>query len=146
MTVTKMTQTHLADVAELERLCFGEPWSVEALGLLLTDAAVGFVCVEDGRAVAYAGMMITPFDAQVTNVAVHPQYRRRGLGRAVAEALIREAEARALEQISLEVRVSNTSAIALYQSLGFCESGRRKNFYRNPAEDAHVMLRDLTEK
>ena len=146
MNVIKMTEAHLADVAEIERLCFGEPWSEEALRLLLTDGAIGFVCEEDGQATAYGGMILTPFDAQVTNIAVHPTCRRRGLGRAVTEALIAEACKRALEQISLEVRVSNAAAIALYQSLGFYESGRRKHFYRNPAEDAVVMLRDLNVK
>lgn len=146
MNAIRMTEEHLADAAELERLCFGEPWSEDALRLLLTDAAIGFVCMEDGRAVAYAGMLLTPFEGQVTNVAVHPQYRRKGLGRALTEAMIKEAEARGLEQISLEVRVSNEPAIALYRAFGFYEAGKRVRFYRNPTEDAWVMLCDLDEK
>lgn len=146
MNAIRMTETHLASVAEIERLCFSEPWSEDALRLLLTDAAVGFVCEENGCALAYAGMLLTPFEGQVTNVAVHPQSRRRGLGRALTEAMIAEAEKRGLEQISLEVRVSNEPAIALYRSFGFYEAGKRTRFYRNPTEDAWVMLCDLTEK
>lgn len=146
MKAYRMRAEHLLDVAELERLCFGEPWSAEALRLLLSDAAVGFVCMDEGHAVAYGGMLLTPFEGQVTNVAVHPQYRQRGMGRVVTEALVNEARERSLEQISLEVRASNESAIALYRSFGFYEAGRRKHFYRNPAEDALVMLCDLTEK
>ena len=146
MKITRMTKRHLADVAELERLCFGEPWSAEALCLLLGDMAIGFVCEIDGRAVAYAGMMLVPGEGQVTNVAVHPDFRRRGMGRMLTEALCSEAKARALEQISLEVRESNASAISLYQSLGFYEAGRRRRFYCNPSEDALVMLRDVEER
>ena len=143
MKIIQMAERHLVDVAELERLCFGEPWSVDALRLLLGDMALGYVCEIDGRAVAYAGMMLVPGEGQVTNVAVHPDFRRRGMGRMLTEALCREARERALEQISLEVRESNLSAIALYQSLGFYEAGRRRRFYRNPSEDALVMLLDV---
>ena len=146
MSVVRIAEEHLPAVAELERLCFGEPWSERALRLLLGEDAVGYVCMESDRVVAYGGMMIAPFEGQVTNIAVHPEWRRRGLGRAATEALIAEARARELEQISLEVRASNEAAIALYRTLGFYEAGRRKHFYRNPAEDAIVMLCDLIEK
>ena len=143
--ITRMTVEHLGDVAELEQLCFCEPWSVDALQLLLGDMAIGYVVERDGRAVAYAGMMIVPGEGQVTNVAVHPDARRRGYGRMLTEALCREARERELEQISLEVRESNASAIALYQSIGFYEAGRRRRFYRNPTEDAVVMLWNADE-
>lgn len=143
MTVEKMTVAHLDDVAELERLCFSEPWSRKALELLLTDEAVGFVSVEDGRVIAYGGMLLTPFEGQVTNIAVHEGYRRRGLGRAIVDALREEATARGLEQISLEVRVSNEAAITLYRHAGFYDAGMRRRFYRNPPEDARVMLLPL---
>lgn len=139
----RMTEEHLDGVAELERLCFGEPWSRDALRLLLGNMAVGYVCVLDGRVAAYAGMMIVPGEGQVTNVAVHPDFRRLGLGRAVTEALFKVGREKQLEQISLEVREFNAAAIALYRSFGFYEAGRRRRFYRNPTEDAIVMLCDL---
>ena len=146
MKAVRMTEAHLADAAQLERLCFGEPWSENALRLLLGADACGFaVCSEDGRAVAYGGMLIVPDEGQVTNVAVRPDFRRRGLGALIVEAFIREARERGLEQISLEVRASNEAAIGLYRRFGFYAAGMRRRFYRNPSEDAIVMLLDLRQ-
>jgi ribosomal-protein-alanine N-acetyltransferase len=143
--INRLTDSELDAVAELEALCFPEPWSANALQLLTSPDAVGFVCMEGGRAVSYGGMLYTPFEGQITNIAVAPDKRRCGYGRAIVDALIRDAEARNLEQIALEVRASNEAAIALYKSLGFFEAGRRKHFYKNPAEDALVMLKPLKE-
>lgn len=140
MMAQRMTEEHLDDVAELEILCFGEPWSRESLRLLLSDEAIGFVCVQDGRAVAYGGMLLVPGEGQVTNVAVHPDYRKRGLGTVIVDAMIQESKRRGLEQIALEVRCSNEAAIGLYERAGFVRAGVRKRFYRNPTEDAFVML------
>ena len=113
MKVIQMTEAHLGAVAELERLCFGEPWSENALRLLLGDAAIGFVCIENDRVAAYGGMLFAPDEGQVTNVAVHPDFRRRGMGARIVEAFVAEAKRRDLEQISLAVRVSNAAAIGL---------------------------------
>lgn len=137
---------HLDGVAELERLCFGEPWSIHALELLLTPEATGAVCLLEGRVVAYGGMLFAPGEGQITNVAVHPDFRRRGCAGAVLRALIAEASEREdCEQISLEVRESNGAAIALYRQNGFLTVGRRRRFYRNPVEDALVMIKNLGE-
>ena len=140
MTVERMTEAHLDGVAELETLCFADPWSRESLRLLLTDQAVGFVCVCDDRVAAYGGMMLAPGEGQITNVAVHPGFRRMGFGKTIVTALIEEARRRELEQIALEVRCSNEAAISLYEREGFLRAGVRKRFYRNPTEDAFVML------
>ena len=143
--INRLTDAELDAVAELETLCFPEPWSANALQLLTSPDAVGFVCREEGRAVSYGGMLYTPFEGQITNIAVAPDKRRCGYGRSIVDALIRDAKARDLEQIALEVRASNEAAIALYNSLGFFEAGKRKHFYKNPAEDALVMLKPLKE-
>ena len=143
MRVVRIKPSHLSEIAALEALCFSEPWSEGALELLLCESATGFVCLCDGRVQAYGGMLIAPDEGQITNVAVHPEARRMGLGRAIVDALINEARARGLEQISLEVRVSNLAAIALYEKVGFAVEGRRKNFYRRPTEDALVMLKSI---
>ena len=143
--VIPMGEEHLEEVAELERLCFAEPWSKNALTYLLSDQAVGAVCLLDGRTVAYGGMTLAPFEGQITNIAVHPDHRRRGYGRAVVDRLIREARNATCEQISLEVRASNQGAICLYEELGFETVGRRKNFYRSPTEDALVMVKSLLD-
>ena len=143
-TAIPLRREHLEDVAELERLCFGQPWSAKALELLLTPEATGAVCLWEGRAVAYGGMLLAPGEGQITNVAVHPDFRRRGYAAAVLRALIAEAMAREdCEQISLEVRESNGAAVALYLQNGFLTVGRRRHFYRDPAEDALVMIKSL---
>lgn len=141
----RMAREHLSAVAELERLCFSEPWSENALELLLTEAATGYVVLLEERVIAYGGMMTVPGEGQITNIAVHPEHRRKGCGRAVVDALLSEARAHGAEQVSLEVRESNRAAAALYERAGFFVAGRRKRFYRNPTEDAFVMLMRMTD-
>ena len=141
--ILPLAEEHLSEVAELERLCFSEPWSEKSLTLLLGDMALGVVCVLDGRVLAYGGMLLAPDEGQITNVAVHPSCRRCGYGRAVTEALLQSAQERELEQVALEVRASNQPAIALYQAFGFEVLGTRKRFYRLPTEDALVMVKTM---
>ena len=141
MMVCRLQKEHLAAVAGLERLCFSQPWSEKSLELLLGESGVGFVCLQGDAVMAYGGMMLDPWEGQITNIATHPEYRRRGCGKAVTEALLNDAEARGAEQVSLEVRASNAGAIALYEELGFETAGVRKGFYQNPHEDALVMIK-----
>ena len=140
MMTVRIERAHLSQIAELEALCFSEPWSEKSLELLLGELATGFACIREGHVLAYGGMLIAPDEGQITNVAVHPDARRGGLGRAIVDALIEEALERGLEQISLEVRESNLAAVTLYEKAGFTVAGKRKNFYRRPTEDALVML------
>ena len=137
--------THLEAVAGLEALCFSEPWSAEALKLLTTPDAVGYICFADGQIAAYGGMLYAPFEGQITNIAVHPSHRRLGVGHAHIYAQEQEAQGRGLGQLSLEVRVSNLAAISLYERHGFEAAGRRRGFYRHPTEDGLVMLLQLSE-
>ncbi len=139
--VVLLAAEHLPQVAELERCCFSEPWSQASLALLLGETAFGVVALTDGRVAAYGGMLTVLDEGQITNIAVHPDLRRRGLGRAVLHAMLDEAQKRGLASVSLEVRASNRAAIALYEQNGFAAVGRRKHFYRDPTEDALVMLR-----
>ncbi len=139
-TVCPLGAAHLSGAAELERLCFSEPWSEQALALLLGETAYGIACVQDGRVIAYGGMVTVLDEGQITNIAVHPEARRQGIGRALLSEMIRQARKRGIAEISLEVRESNAAAIGLYESLGFLVAGRRRRFYRDPAEDALVML------
>ena len=141
MELLLMKQEHLEGVATLERLCFGEPWSAKALELLLGNGAFAVVCTEGQDVLAYGGMLSVLDEGQVTNIAVHPDHRRCGLGRRVLETMLEEAERRGLMEISLEVRASNHAAISLYEQAGFSAVGRRRSFYKQPTEDALVMLR-----
>ena len=144
--LSRIGEEHLAALAELERLCFSEPWSEHALRLLLGDGAIGVVLTEQGRVVAYGGMTTVLDEGSVTNIAVHPEARRRGYGRAVTQELIRRASACGIRTVFLEVRESNTAARALYASLGFAECGVRRGFYRHPTESAiQMVLADTNE-
>ena len=129
----------LADVAEIERLCFGEPWSEKSLELLLRDGNFGVAAIEEGRAVGYVGVISAPPEGEITNVATHPDFRRRGIGEGILDALKREANARGIESLYLEVRRSNAPARGLYEKMGFRVVGERKGFYKNPKEDAVLM-------
>lgn len=143
MTVEKLAVEHLEQIAELEQLCFADPWSEKALELLVADGAYGAICLQDGRVIAYGGVLWAPGEGQITNIATHPNARRQGMGAAILEHLIAEARSRACEQLSLEARVSNTPAIALYERYGFVKMGLRRGFYKHPTEDAYVMCLSL---
>ena len=130
-------------VAELEALCFADPWSEKALELLLTDGAYGAVCLQDEHIAAYGGILWAPYEGQITNIATHPDHRRCGMGAAVLEHLIDVARSRDCEQLSLEARVSNIPAISLYERYGFLKMGLRRGFYKHPTEDAYVMCLQL---
>ena len=139
MRVERVTPAHLAQIAELERLCFHAPWSERALELLCGDTATGFVALEGEAVVAYGGMLCVLDEGQITNVATHPAHRRQGFADAVLRALLREAAARGLSFVTLEVRESNAPAIALYRRHGFAAVGRRPHFYKNPDEAALLL-------
>lgn len=140
-----MTEAHLPQVAELERLCFSEPWSENSLRLLLGEHALGIVAVCDGTVAAYGGMTLAADEGAVTNIAVHPSFRRRGLGRAVTEQLLQAARERGAQRVFLEVRQSNCPARELYGRAGFAVCGERKNFYSRPTESAVLMVWTNTE-
>ena len=137
----KLTVDALDGVAELEKLCFSQPWSRKSLELLTNEGiGVGMVCRKDGIVCAYGGMMCAVDEGQITNIATHPDHRRQGYGKAIVEALIKYARNNHLESISLEVRESNRAAIDLYSALGFKVEGKRKDFYTKPTESALVMV------
>ena len=142
--IERLTYEHLGGIAELEELCFSLPWSEKALELLLEGSNVGFVALDKNkRVVAYGGMLCVLDEGQITNIATHPELRRKGLGEKVTSALVEYGSQNGLNVISLEVRESNAAAISLYEKLGFLAVGKRKNFYSSPTENAIVMLRNI---
>ena len=143
--VEKLTPQRFSEVAELEELCFSLPWKESSFSLLLEGKNTAFVAIdeESGRVAAYGGMLAVLDEGQITNVATHPEYRRMGLGERVMQALLEYAESEGLCLISLEVRESNSAAIALYEKLGFLRAGVRKNFYTLPRENAVVMTKSI---
>ena len=136
MKIEKFALQYLDDVANIERICFAHPWSKQDLkNQLDLDTSHFLVAVEDGRAVGYMGLQIFSGEGYVTNVAVLPQYRQRG----IAKALIDKALQNDMCFITLEVRESNTPAIRLYEKAGFKNVGTRPNFYTDPVENAIIM-------
>ncbi len=135
------------ELAELEKIIFPtEPWTEEmfrgefsglnpVLYLLLTDTEA------EGRVVGYAGIWLIGDEGHITNVGILPEYRRRGLAETLVKALLAEAEQRGVTAETLEVRVSNAPAIALYEKLGFRPAGRRRGYYPDNHEDALIYWR-----
>ena len=127
-------------VAELERICFRTPWSRAALaGELKNDVAHYLVGECDGRVIAYAGRWVLFEEAHITNVAVDPAFRRRGLGRRLMLCMMRTARLFGAAMMTLEVRETNLGAQALYAGLGFLREGRRKGYYTDTGEDAFLL-------
>jgi ribosomal-protein-alanine N-acetyltransferase len=139
-----MEARDLPRVSEMERLCFATPWSKDAMEYEITQNGLAryLVLEEGGLVCAYAGAWLVFEEGHITNVAVHPDFRRRGHARAVLSALMRLALGEGAEFMDLEVRVSNGAAIALYQGLGFKKAGLRKGYYEDNGEDAIVMVND----
>ncbi len=135
---------HLPDVAEIEALCFSRPWSKSSLTLLTTPPNGGFVAIADGTAVGYVGFLGVVDELEITNVAVRPTHRRRGLAEALLQCLEAYAQQQGTARITLDVRASNRPAIALYEKMGFVPCGTRKNFYSFPKEDAVIYEKQLT--
>ena len=143
MMIVKMSESHVKAVAELERLCFSDPWSENSVASELKNKlALWLVAEQEDGVAGYIGSQTCGDESDVMNVAVHPDFRRRGIAETLVNALVEELKAIGSRCLTLEVRASNVPAIALYEKLGFDEIGRRKNYYRNPREDALIMRKE----
>jgi [ribosomal protein S18]-alanine N-acetyltransferase len=140
-----MTASDLTEVAELEKICFRDPWSRASFEAELRAEPTSWCrIVRIGEQLA--GYMIAWFiedEAHLANIGVAPWARRRGHAQGMLDQLFREAYLRGSRVIVLEVRVSNQGAIQLYERNGFVVGGVRRNYYNNPREDALVMVRSL---
>lgn len=137
--IKRMSEEHIHSIAELEKICFSEPWSENSLREEIDNKDAFFIVVADGdKVLAYGGMHISFGECYVDNIAVLPEERGKGLGEKITKALLNEAESYG-EFFTLEVRESNIPAVKLYEKLGLETVGVRKNFYRNPTENALIM-------
>lgn len=144
MNMINMTAAHVQQVAALEAICFRDPWSEKSIASELTNPlSLWLVAMEGDKVVGYIGSQTVLDESDMMNVAVHPDYRRRGIAEALVLALADELITRNSHSLTLEVRTSNAPAIALYEKLGFEQIGLRKNYYRNPKEDAQILRKVL---
>ena len=141
--IRRLRSEDIAAVAEIERLCFDEPWSEKSLELLLDEKNAGFVAVIDGQVAAYGGIVTVLDEGQITNIATHPDYRRRGLARAIMDAIDAFSYESGIVYLSLEVREQNSAARALYELCGWHNAGLRKNFYSKPRDNAVIMIKEF---
>ena len=139
-----MNPAHVAQVAQLEIICFGtEAWSEKSIASELeNELSRWFVAENDGTVAGYVGSQTVMDETDMMNVAVHPDYRRQGIAEELVTALIRALKEQASRCLTLEVRASNEPAKALYEKLGFAQVGLRKNYYRNPREDALILRKE----
>ena len=145
ITITRMTDDDVSEIAELEKKCFAVPWSEKSFrDEMQNKLAVYFVAKDNGKCIGYAGFWNVSGEADITNVAVKNSARKKG----IAKALLYEMEniaANEIKDIFLEVRMSNIAAIGLYTSLGYEKIAVRKRFYSNPVEDAIIMKKKVSE-
>ena len=143
MMIVRMNESHVSSVAELEKICFSDPWSENSVASELNNKlALWLVAEENGRVAGYIGSQTCGDESDVMNVAVHPDFRRCGIAEALVKGLVEALKAIGSRCLTLEVRASNVPAISLYEKLDFQEIGRRKNYYRNPREDALIMRKE----
>ena len=136
---------HVEAVAELEKICFHDPWSVNSIASEVTNPlSCWIVAMDDDRLVGYVGSQLVLGWADMMNLAVHPDCRRCGIGERLVSELINRLKSSDVTCLTLEVRVSNTAARQLYEKMGFSQVGRRPGYYRNPREDALILRKEWT--
>ena len=146
MEYLKMNESHVEVIAELEKMCFRDPWSANSIASELHNPLSDwFVAVDNGTVCGYVGSQSVLDGADMMNIAVHPDYRKQGLGYALIERLIAALKEKNVISLCLEVRVSNESAIGLYSKMGFAVVGKRPGYYRNPREDAYIMRKEFAK-
>ena len=144
MRIVPMNESHVEAIAALEAACFSAPWDEASVRSELTNELSLWLVAEDETGVlGYVGSQTVLGESDMLNLAVRADQRRNGIGRALTTALcdaLREAGSSCL---TLEVRVSNEPAKALYASLGFLPVGRRPRYYSRPVEDADILRKEL---
>ena len=143
MMIRNMTAAEVPLVAGLEAVCFNDPWSERSVASELDNQlSLWLVAMEGERLAGYVGSQTVMGETDMMNIAVDPEFRRRGFAGQLVDALVAELKTRQSHCLTLEVRASNEPARALYEKLGFQQVGLRKNYYRNPKEDALILRKE----
>ena len=138
-----MDNRHVAQVAALEKQCFSDPWSESSVASELSNPLSAWLVAMDGDVLAgYVGSQSVMGESDMMNIAVDAHYRRQGIAQALVKELVAQLKEKGNHSLTLEVRISNQPAIALYEKLGFEQVGKRPNYYRNPKEDALILRKE----
>jgi len=145
--IAPLTVARLDEVVAIERLSFSDPWSREMFRseLEVGGGTYARIAERDGSVIGYLLAVLIVDEAHLGNLAVHPSERRSGVGQMLLDDLMETARKRGIKRVTLEVRESNDNARKFYYQNDFIDIAMRKNYYRNPSEDAIVMLRSLRE-
>ena len=145
--IVEMTVAQVTAVADLEKVCFSDPWSEKSVASELDDPLALWLVALDGDTVAgYIGSQTVMDETDMMNVAVAPSHRRMGIGEQLVMTLVGKLQKRGSHCLTLEVRDSNEPARSLYEKLGFSQVGRRPNYYKNPKEDALILRLEFAQK
>ena len=144
--VRKMKLTDIDSVVDIEKNSFPIPWTKSTFmaEIKMNKLARYYVVEVDGRVVGYGGLWLIMDEAHITNIAIHPEYRGKGIGKKLVGGLIEETSKINIYKITLEVRPSNTAALALYRKFGFIPCGIRPEYYQDNREDAIIMWKEFT--
>ncbi|QAS52434.1 ribosomal protein S18-alanine N-acetyltransferase [Halobacillus litoralis] len=139
--IRRMTQEDVGAVMVVERASFAVPWTVETFRKEVDDNPYAFYYVieKDGEIIGYCGLWLIIDEANITNIAIHPEHRGHKYGERLFQHTCKEAIEHGAIQLSLEVRVSNTAAQHMYRKFGLVPGGIRKRYYSDNGEDALVM-------
>lgn len=142
MEIRRSTPADAAQIAAAEALIFSDPWDERSVcDTISVTGAMCYTAVKDGRVVAYLlGRAIAP-EGEIYRIATLPEHRGRGIAYRLLDYACKTERGRGLEVLFLEVRSKNLPALSLYRSYGFKEGGVRKNYYKNPTDDAIIMLK-----
>lgn len=139
-----MNKSHIEGIMEIEKDSFAIPWSRAAVEKELSNnLAIYAVVKENDKVVGYGGMWHVVNEGHITNIAVHKDYRRKGIGNIIVNKLIEIAEEKEMIGLTLEVRKSNLPALELYRKNGFKLEGIRPEYYEDNKEDAYIMWKYL---
>lgn len=138
--ITPMTIADLDEVYEIEKISFSMPWTKQMWmdEMIKSQIANHLVARLDGKILGYAGFWLIIDEAEIVNIAVHPEYRRKGIGNLLLKELLNLAKTKEAKLVTLEVRETNESAKKLYSKSGFQLIAIRKKFYKDTNEDAFV--------
>ncbi len=144
MQIEMMNKSHIDGIIEIENESFAIPWSRSSIEKeLKNNFAIYAVAIENNKVLGYGGMWHVVNEGHITNIAVHKDYRRKGIGQAIIEKLVEIAEEKEMIGLTLEVRKSNTPALELYKKNGFKLEGIRPEYYEDNKEDAYIMWKYL---